>query len=92
MEHEARRRFRTFPTEDRDIVVASGRQDRFDTGSKVPRREPLDRLEEDVMAGHQSNDIAAHEATYASFLALAKWGTISVVVLLCLMGIFLLPH
>lgn len=44
------------------------------------------------MAGHQTNDIAAHEATYASFLSLAKWGTGAVVVLLCLMGIFLLPH
>jgi hypothetical protein len=35
------------------------------------------------------NDYAAHEATYRGFLALVKYGTISVVLLLILMAIFL---
>lgn len=35
------------------------------------------------------NDYAAHEATYKGFLALAKWGTISLIVLLVLMAFFL---
>jgi len=35
------------------------------------------------------NDYEAHEATYLSFLALAKWGTLAVIVILILMAIFL---
>lgn len=37
-------------------------------------------------------DWAEHERTYAMFLSLTKWGTISVVTLLSLMAIFLLRH
>jgi hypothetical protein len=35
------------------------------------------------------NDYVAHEATYAGFLKLVKYGTIAVVILVALMGIFL---
>ena len=35
------------------------------------------------------NDYPAHEATYEGFLALVKWGLISVIVLLILMAYFL---
>ena len=35
------------------------------------------------------NDYVAHEETYLGFLALVKWGTISVVIIVALMGIFL---
>jgi hypothetical protein len=35
------------------------------------------------------NDYVAHEQTYIGFLALVKWGTISIVILLILMGYFL---
>jgi hypothetical protein len=38
------------------------------------------------------SDWAEHERTYAMFLGLTKWGTISVVVLLSLMATFLLKH
>jgi hypothetical protein len=34
-------------------------------------------------------DYAEHERTYAMFMTLTKWGTISVVVILVLMAIFL---
>jgi hypothetical protein len=35
------------------------------------------------------NDYAEHESTYKFFVALAKWGTISVIILLALMAYFL---
>ncbi len=35
------------------------------------------------------NDYPAHEATYLGFLALTKWGTISLIVIVALMAIFL---
>ena len=35
------------------------------------------------------NDYVAHEQTYEGFLALVKYGTIGVVVIVALMGIFL---
>ena len=35
------------------------------------------------------NDYVAHEETYLGFLALVKWGTIVVVAIVALMGIFL---
>ena len=35
------------------------------------------------------NDYAEHEATYAMFIALAKWGVIVLVILLALMAYFL---
>ena len=35
-------------------------------------------------------DYAEHDRTYALFIAMTKWGTISVVVLLILMALFLL--
>ena len=35
------------------------------------------------------NDYKGHERTYVRFLALMKWGTISVVVILVLMAYFL---
>lgn len=44
------------------------------------------------MSGFGAHDQTAHERTYAAFLSLTKWGTGAVVVVLCLMGIFLLPH
>jgi hypothetical protein len=44
------------------------------------------------MAGHDTNHFAEHERTYAGFLALMRWGTGSVVVVLALMAIFLLRH
>ncbi|MEJ1160977.1 aa3-type cytochrome c oxidase subunit IV [Prosthecomicrobium sp. N25] len=41
------------------------------------------------MAEHPAMDYAEHEKTYRMFLALTKWGTISIIVLLILMAIFL---
>ena len=35
------------------------------------------------------NDYVAHEETYLGLLALVKWGTITVVCIVALMGIFL---
>jgi hypothetical protein len=35
------------------------------------------------------NDYPAHEQTYEGFIMLVKWGTISVVVIVALMGYFL---
>jgi hypothetical protein len=35
------------------------------------------------------NDYIAHEQTYEGFIMLVKWGTISVVVIVALMGYFL---
>jgi hypothetical protein len=60
------------------------------------RRNGLPRLE-GLMADHSEvayttadgNDYVAHEQTYVGFLALVKWGTILVIALLVLMGIFL---
>jgi hypothetical protein len=36
------------------------------------------------------NDYAEHQRTYRFFIGLAKWGTISVAMILILMAIFLL--
>jgi len=35
------------------------------------------------------NDYAEHEATYKLFLGIAKWGTITVIVILIMMAYFL---
>lgn len=35
------------------------------------------------------NDYPAHEATYRGFIMLVKWGTIAVIAVVALMGIFL---
>jgi hypothetical protein len=35
------------------------------------------------------NDYAEHEATYLRFLAFAKWGTTSVIIIVILMAYFL---
>ena len=35
------------------------------------------------------NDYAEHEKTYKFFIGLAKWGTVSIVILLILMAYFL---
>jgi hypothetical protein len=35
------------------------------------------------------NDYVAHEETYVGFLALVKWGTLSIIAILVLMFIFL---
>jgi len=35
------------------------------------------------------NDYAEHEATYSLFLGIAKWGTISVAIIVILMAYFL---
>ena len=35
------------------------------------------------------NDYVAHEQTYVGFLTLVKWGTISIIVIVALMGLFL---
>lgn len=40
-------------------------------------------------AGHPDMDYAEHERTYALFIAMTKWGTISMVVLMALMALFL---
>jgi hypothetical protein len=40
--------------------------------------------------GHPAMDYSEHEKTYDLFIGLTKWGTISTVVLLVLMAIFLL--
>ena len=37
----------------------------------------------------EGNDYAEHERTYHLFLALAKWGVISIAILLLLMAYFL---
>jgi len=37
----------------------------------------------------EGNDYPAHEDTYRNFIALVKWGTISVAVILILMAYFL---
>lgn len=42
------------------------------------------------IATADGNDYVEHERTYRLFLGLTKWGTISVVVVLVLMAIFLL--
>jgi hypothetical protein len=44
------------------------------------------------MGGTDMRDFAEHERTYARFVSLTKWGTISVVVLLILMATFLIHH
>jgi hypothetical protein len=40
-------------------------------------------------AAADGNDYAEHERTYQMFLALAKWGVISISILLLLMAYFL---
>jgi hypothetical protein len=37
----------------------------------------------------EGNDMPAHEAAYAAFIAIAKWSTITVIVVLALMAYFL---
>jgi hypothetical protein len=37
----------------------------------------------------EGNDYPSHEQTYIGFLALMKWGTISVIVIVALMAIFM---
>jgi hypothetical protein len=44
------------------------------------------------MAETATQDMAEHRRTYAQFIRLTKWGTISVVVLLMLMWAFLVHH
>jgi hypothetical protein len=39
---------------------------------------------------HSGMDYHEHERTYSFFVALVKWGTISTVIILILMAIFLL--
>jgi hypothetical protein len=39
--------------------------------------------------GHPAMDYAEHERTYAGFMAVTKWGTITVAAILVLMYIFL---
>ncbi len=39
---------------------------------------------------HGSMDISQHRGTYGGFCALVKWSTISIIILLILMAIFLL--
>ena len=41
------------------------------------------------MAEHSAMDYAEHEKTYKLFVAMTKWGTISVIVLMILMAVFL---
>lgn len=43
-----------------------------------------------TMADHAAMDYAEHEKTYKFFVAMTKWGTIGVIVLLVLMAIFLI--
>ena len=47
-------------------------------------------MADDHNAGHPAMDYAEHERTYEMFTGLAKWGTISMVVLMILMAVFLL--
>jgi hypothetical protein len=42
-----------------------------------------------LMAEENGMDYAEHERTYALFVAMFKWGTIAVAILLVLMAIFL---
>ena len=44
----------------------------------------------DVPMDSQYMDYAEHERTYRFFLGLAKWGSITVVIILILMAFFLL--
>jgi hypothetical protein len=47
---------------------------------------------EDLMADNHDSamDYAEHDRTYALFIAMTKWGSVSIVVLLILMALFLL--
>jgi hypothetical protein len=44
----------------------------------------------DLSQGNQYMDYAQHEQTYAAFIKLAKYSTLSVVILLIMMASFLL--
>jgi Bacterial aa3 type cytochrome c oxidase subunit IV len=44
----------------------------------------------DTSDGNENMDYAQHEQTYELFTGLVKWGTVSVVIILILMAIFLL--
>jgi hypothetical protein len=44
----------------------------------------------DLSHGNESMDYAEHEHTYAAFVKLVKYGTLSVVILLLMMASFLL--
>lgn len=43
----------------------------------------------DTSQGNENMDYAQHQRTYNLFIGLVKWGTISVVVILLLMWMFL---
>lgn len=61
-------------------------------GFDGPARGSREDIQEALMASSTTNDLAAHERTYRGFLSLVKWGTGTVVVVLCLMGVFLVRH
>ena len=44
----------------------------------------------DMSQGNENMDYAQHQRSYDLFVALVKWGSISVIVTLVLMAIFLL--
>ena len=44
----------------------------------------------DMSQGNENMDYAQHQRTYALFVTLVKWGSISAIVTLILMAIFLL--
>ncbi len=44
----------------------------------------------DTSQGNENMDYAQHQRTYDLFTTLVKWGSISVIVILILMAIFLL--
>lgn len=44
----------------------------------------------DMSQGNENMDYAQHQRTYDLFVTLVKWGSISVIVTLILMAIFLL--
>jgi hypothetical protein len=43
----------------------------------------------DMSQGNENMDYAQHQRTYDLFIGLVKWGTISVIVILLLMWMFL---
>ena len=43
-----------------------------------------------VAGGHPAMDYAEHEKTYALFVSMTKWGTVSLVILLVFMAVTLL--
>jgi hypothetical protein len=49
-----------------------------------------DHMTADVSDGHPAMDYAAHQATYAMFIGLIKWGSIGVIFLVLLLAFFTL--